>query len=227
MLVVYPDGINNEWQGDPQSSANDVKFTLDLINHVSNTYCIDEDKIYAAGKSNGGGLAVNILACDPVASKKIAAFAGIAGAYYAPGKGEKDCHPADVVITCNPGRKPVPIFETHGSADSVISYKGGPRRGGCLPTIPHFMKAWALRNGMSKANVTTHLYNGNVKKYQWGKSSGVAGVNTHYWIKGLGHAWPSTKPNDDTKGTYFDATPLIMDFFNKWTLASTPVSLPH
>ena len=31
--------------------------------------------------------------------------------------------------------------------------------------------------------------------------------------------WPSKEPNDDdSEGTYLDATPIIMDFFAKYTL---------
>lgn len=74
----------------------------------------------------------------------------------------------------------------HGTADSVIPYKGGPRRSRCLPSVQHFMTAWAQRNGLGKTNVTTKLYNGKVTKYEFGKSRNLQGVNTHYKINGLG-----------------------------------------
>ena len=45
------------------------------------------------------------------------------------------------------------------------------------------------------------------------------GIVTHYLTDGLGHDWPSTKPNDDNStGTYFNAIPIIMDFYNKYNL---------
>lgn len=185
MLAVYPNGVNQEWQGDPDAETDDVAFTLDMINSISAHYCIDTDKIFAAGKSNGGGFSANILACDPTASTKIAAFAGISGAYYQ-GTTDANCNAATVPIPCKAGREPVPIFETHGSADPVIPYDGGLRRSRCLPSIPHFMTAWSERNGLGSSNVSTKLYNDNVIEYQFGKAGGLQGINTHYWVNGLG-----------------------------------------
>ena len=50
MLAVYPDGVKQEWQGDPDSTTNDVQLVLDLIETLSSQYCIDQDRIFAAGK---------------------------------------------------------------------------------------------------------------------------------------------------------------------------------
>ena len=80
MLAIYPQGVSNQWQGDPEATTNDIQFTLDMIAYMSNNYCIDTDAIYMAGKSNGGGFSGNIAACDPVLSTKIAAFASASGA---------------------------------------------------------------------------------------------------------------------------------------------------
>ncbi|THZ81719.1 alpha/beta-hydrolase, partial [Aureobasidium pullulans] len=142
-LVVYPQGLNAVWQGDPDASGyDDVGFTLELLANLTSTFCIDSTKIYAAGKSNGGGFSANILACDPQASRVFAAFGGIAGVYYQ-GNTESPCDGTTVPITCNPGRYPVPIFTTRGDSDATIPYTGGGHRGRCLPTIPHFMTEWS------------------------------------------------------------------------------------
>ena len=69
------------------------------------------------------------------------------------------------------------------------------------------------------SNKTTEMYGGKVQKYEYGEVAGRLGIVTHYLTDGLGHDWPSKEPNDDnSKGTYYDATPIIMDFFNKYTL---------
>lgn len=216
MLAVYPDGINSEWQGDPDAKTDDVGFTLELTDHLASTFCLDEDQLYAAGKSNGGGFSANVLACDPRASTRFAAFAGISGAYYQNNL-EGDCNGDTVPIPCNPGRKPVPVFTTHGSADPVIPYLGGSRRNRCLPSIPHFMTEWAVRNGVGSHNVSTSSHGVNVIQYDYGTSDGHA-VDTHIWIKDLAHQWPSTVPNDDGGATYFNATERIMEFFSQHTL---------
>lgn len=65
------------------------------------------------------------------------------------------------------------------------------------------MTAWSDRNGLDSSNVTTSLFDGNVEKYEFGQAAGEEGIETHYWINGLEHQWPSTEPNDDGGATYF------------------------
>lgn len=80
MLAVYPQGISNQWQGDPAATTNDILFALDLLTYISNSYCVNTEAVYSTGKSNGAGFTVNILACDPVAVTKFAAFAAASSA---------------------------------------------------------------------------------------------------------------------------------------------------
>ncbi|OBW66729.1 MAG: Pre-mRNA-splicing factor ATP-dependent RNA helicase PRP43 [Aureobasidium pullulans] len=210
-IVVYPQGVDMQWQGDPEAVGyDDVSFTLELLADLSSTYCLDTNKIYAAGKSNGGAFSANILACHPEASRTFAAFGGISGAYYQ-GNSDADCNAATVPIPCNASR-PIPIFTTHGDADETIPYDGGPRRDRCLPNLPHFMTQWSDRNGFGTSNTSTSLYHKNVVQYEYGNET-YPGFNTHLRVHGLGHYWPSL-----ANGSSFDATPLLLDFFNKWTL---------
>ncbi|KAK8213378.1 hypothetical protein M8818_002677 [Zalaria obscura] len=217
MLVAYPDSIDNQWQGDPDATGyNDVGFTMDMIAAFEKDYCIDSSRIYSSGFSDGGGFSLNILACDATASTKIAAFSGFSGAYYVQGSSGTNCDPGTVKTPCSAGRQGIPILENHGTADGTINYDGGVRRDLCLPSIPHFVTAWAERNGLGSANVSTVLYNGNATRFQFGASSGEEGLVTHYRVKGLGHDWPTAK---NVAG--FDGTPLLIEFFNKHTLVST------
>jgi poly(3-hydroxybutyrate) depolymerase len=189
-----------------------------MISHFFDRYCIDSTRIYAAGKSNGGGF-TGTLACDSNLSTQIAAFAPVSGAFYISGSSSSSCNAQQITILCSPGRNPVPILEFHGSDDSTIPYSGGGRRGECLPTIPHWVREWSKREGYGLTNLTSQLYGGKVQKYEYGGAANQLGVVTHYLTDGLGHAWPSTEPNDDNPdGTYYNATPIIMDFFNKYTL---------
>ncbi|OZJ01436.1 hypothetical protein BZG36_05698 [Bifiguratus adelaidae] len=82
-MVVYPQGLNDAWENIPGPSENvpDVQFTADIIDHLCDLYCIDRNRIWATGKSYGGVLC-GTLACDPNRSKRIAAFAPVAGAFY-------------------------------------------------------------------------------------------------------------------------------------------------
>lgn len=189
------------------------------INSFEENYCIDTSRIFAAGKSNGGGF-TGTLACSPLSSK-IAAFAPVSGAFYVPGSDEDDCSPTTISLDyCKPARNPIPIIEFHGSLDGIIHYGGGGRTGECLPTIPHWIREWSKREGFGLTNLTTPSFSGRVLKYEYGGDAGKLGIITHYLIEGLHHDWPSTGPNPDNKtGTYLDATPLIMDFFNSHPLS--------
>ena len=211
-LVVYPQGIDQQWQGDPEAVGyDDISFTLELLSNLSSVYCLDTNKIYAAGKSNGGSFAANVLACHPKASGVFAAFGGISGAYYQ-GDSQDDCSPATVPIPCNASRSPIPIFTTHGDADETIPYDGGPRRNRCLPNLPHFMTEWSERNALGASNASSSLYHKDVVRYYYGNNT-YPDVNVHYRVHGLGHYWPSL-----ANGSSFDATPLLLNFWNKWTL---------
>jgi poly(3-hydroxybutyrate) depolymerase len=159
-LVVYPRGIHLVWQGDPDATGHDdVDFTLSLLANLSSTFCVDSSRVYAAGKSSGGGFAVNILACDPRASLIFAAFGGMSGACYQglAGATENNCNGATVPVSCNQGRYPVLIFTIHGSADATINYDGGPRRNYCLPSLPHFMTSRSTLNHLGGSNTSTTL----------------------------------------------------------------------
>ena len=58
-----------------------------------------------------------------------------------------------------------------------------------------------------------------MQKYEYGGAAGQLGIVTHYLTDGSGHDWPSTEPNDDNpNGIYYNATPLIMEFFKKYAL---------
>ena len=154
MLVVYPQGTidptgENVWQGDPNAKADDVSFTLELLDNILATYAVDENRIYASGMSNGGGFVANHLACDEDASKRFAAFGAVSAAYYQfRDASRRSCKPDTVKIDCNNGGNKVPLIDIHGGRDQTIDYSGGYRRGACLPSIPHFVTSWAERNGM-------------------------------------------------------------------------------
>ncbi|OCL01449.1 carbohydrate esterase family 1 protein [Glonium stellatum] len=217
-IAVYPQGVANskgtrQWYGDPDAptSINDISFTSDLISHLLSRYCLDPTRLYAAGKSNGGGL-VGLLACDPVTSGQIAAFAPVSGAFYL-NKSTGELPP------CNPSRLPIPIIEFHGWKDKTIRYLGGPDDSdrGNTTSIPVWVDGWAARDNFSviqnvSSSVCPAPYK-KVTKYNWNNTV------EHYNISNLFHDWPSTYPNDDGNfTTCFDATSVIMDFFSRWTL---------
>ena len=179
--------------------------------------CIDTDRIFATGKSLGGGFA-GVLACDAIMSARIAAFAPVSGAFYITTSGT--CVPETIPIPCfaSAGKRkgPVPILEFHGGSDATIAYHGGSRKGACLPDIIHWATEWAVRNGFPAADATRSLTDAGAVVHEWG--SGLAkGVVTHIFDgPNIQHDWPSTAVNADNIGSplaSFNATPIILDFF--------------
>lgn len=191
-----------------------MTFTVELLDELLSTYCIDPTQIYAAGKSNGGGF-TGLLACDPTATKRIAAFAPVSGAFYLDADTNKlpPCKPTST-------RSVIPILEFHGLKDDTILYDGGlnTRKNANSTNIPKWVDAWATRNGFDvNANVTTSLCSKakRVTRYSWDDTV------VHYKVSNLYHDWPSTFPNGDTQLTTCEeaeATRVILDWFKKWKL---------
>ncbi len=220
-ISVYPEGaaLNNskqtqQWQGDPDfpSTVNDVTFTLEILDELQKKYCIDTSRIYAAGKSNGAGF-TGILACDAEATKRIAAFAPVSGAFYL--DADQD------LPACNPSRHPIPVMEFHGLKDTTIPYVGGINtRGNANSTnVAAWVEDWAQRDGfVAAANTTSYVCSGNKKvtRYSWDETV------VHYNYTNLYHDWPSSFPNGDTDKALTceeaEATSIILEWFKRWTL---------
>ena len=203
------------WQGVPRAhpGVNDKLFTSDLIAYMRDKFCIDNSRIYASGKSDGGGF-VGTLACSPDHGGDFAAFAAASGAFYTNVDAETPCHPA---------RSPLPILEFHGTADIVIPYDGGSRHKEPLPSIPHWLARWAghKRNGCEgpKSNVT------DSEGLVWNTTYICDGepLVQSYMIEGMGHDWPSMQKNDDNKGENYapiEGTTVMMEFFQNDTKLS-------
>ncbi|MBN1284584.1 MAG: prolyl oligopeptidase family serine peptidase [Anaerolineae bacterium] len=173
-IVVYPLGFGRPagwffWANGPRDGEpDDVQFTIDLIDALSARLSIDPARIYAAGFSNGGGMA-GWLACR--LSNRIAAAVQVAGTY-------------PVYERCVPER-PVPAMAIHGDADDVLPYKGQ------IPSVlsaPDWSSHWADRNGCQTRNEVTYE-EGSVTGRTWSDCLDDADVIL-YTIAGGGHAWP-------------------------------------
>jgi polyhydroxybutyrate depolymerase len=144
--VVYPDGIDGSWADGRGASipdrqgVDDVGFLVALADRLTADYGIDPTNVYATGLSAGAFMATR-LACqraDVVAA--IAPVAGSLGSAY-------PCTPTE----------PVSVFATHGIADNVVPFAGGPMvgRGGASDIVaPQEMAArWRDLDGCPAAPV--------------------------------------------------------------------------
>lgn len=215
-LAVYPAGVEQHWQGPSYAIAgvDDLQFTTDLLNHLSQEYCIDPSRIYASGKSNGGGF-VDTLACSDHGDA-FAAFAMAAAALYTD-TSESGCP------------KQRAILESHGDLDGTIPYlPTEPKTGGALPNITQWVEWWGQRdccNPIHDRRETGDLGGYNVTSYS---CNGYINVVQHYQVFELGHCWPdSSGLNTDSRRStcsdhVLDFTPVVLDFYSKWNLSNAP-----
>ena len=224
-LVVYPEGLpgtdgKKAWQGAKYATANDLQFVTDLLAHLEDTYCIDTTRIYASGKSNGGGF-VDLLACSDEGDA-FAAFAMASAALYA----DITPYPGG---SCNKRRA---ILESHGTDDDVIPYEGSDdRSNGAVPTISDWVTWWGKRCDAQNA-VERHITDSRGNQITLWDCQGKKSVVKHYKVPGLGHCWPSSK------GENFDATTMpkhcggehntldytarVLEFFGTWNAGNVP-----
>jgi poly(3-hydroxybutyrate) depolymerase len=224
-IVVYPQGLGNVWESASYalSTADDLQFVSDLLGHLDETYCIDQDRIYASGKSNGGGF-VDMLACSDVGDS-FAAFAMASAALYS-----DNSYRDKAVDKCE---KSHPILESHGGKDNVVAYTGTPEKdgnGGASPDIQDWLGWWARRNGCKKSDDPT-VDNGhdgyNITSYS---CNGYDDIVQGYYIPDLNHCWPSADGNNSDSaarenGCSFrdlDFTATVLNWFERWNMGNTP-----
>ncbi|KAK6396992.1 hypothetical protein LTR65_007491 [Meristemomyces frigidus] len=237
-VVAYVNGYALGFASNPAYSpqgqysfVDDIGFIQALITNITSSYCIDTGRIFATGHSNGGGFC-GVLACHPTLSNTFAAFAPNSGAFYTNNTGgSQDPTTVEPVNTpvealCLPGRNNVPILEFHGTNDGTISYLGTGNRGSpgkVVPSIPHWVQDWVLRQGYDSTNYTTSLTSLNVymqvTRYQFGGDAGQLGIITHYMLSNWTHNWPNPA---STSSSPLNAAPIVMDFFYRWTNTTRP-----
>ena len=176
--------------------------------YMSDHFCIDQSRVCASGKSNGGGF-VGTLACAKEGGE-FAAFAPVSGAFYTDN--------SETYQECSPSRPKIPMLEFHGGNDTTIPYTGGTGKGGELPDIDEWLGWWAERDGCNEKQVLNED-DGKVQHTVYDCRESKDGLVQGYKIAGLGHDWPSLTPNlDNDEGTVIEATAVVMDFFQRWCL---------
>ncbi len=197
-VVATPESGRGFWLP-PNLSPDDSAFIRAVVRDVGRRLCIDTERRFATGMSNGAGMSA-AMTC--LARRVFAAVGVVAG--------------VNLFATCNDHR-PIPIMAVHGTEDGVVPYDGGTVGGGGvgggLPVaaIPDRMADWAVRNGCTSgpvehalaATVNRWRYHGCREPVQWLE------------VVGGGHTWPGSIdiPRLGPTNHDIDATQLILQFF--------------
>ena len=152
--------------------VDDVGFVDAALDALEAGLCVDPDRVYATGFSNGGFLS-HRLACER--ADRFAAIAPVAGVLG--------------VATCTPAR-PVPVLQFHGTLDSLVPFGGDPQNG--FPSVRETFESWAARDGCTGAPAVTFA-EGDTTCESYASCDGGAEV-TLCTVEGGGHTWPGGVP---------------------------------
>jgi polyhydroxybutyrate depolymerase len=159
--------------GQEQPAAeDDVGFLTSLLDHLaSDQLCIDTDRVYVSGISNGAGM-TNMLICED--DSRFAAAAPVAG--------------VNLLTDCG-ATEPTPVIAFHGDADPLISYEGGSLFGFDLglPSVQQRMTDLAAASGCDPEPNTEQPFD-DVEHFTWTCPEGMAAEL--YTVAGGGHTWP-------------------------------------
>jgi polyhydroxybutyrate depolymerase len=118
--VVFPDGLNHAWADartkagpalrGPPEGTDDVAFIAKLVEKLVTDGTADPKRVYVAGISNGGAMAMTLVCA------RADLFA--AGASVIMNLND------EAAVTCHPSR-PLPMLLMNGTADPLIPYEGG------------------------------------------------------------------------------------------------------
>lgn len=221
-VVVYPDGIDKQWNDGRNDfllndKINDVNFISKLIDTLKVLYNIDTNRVYATGISNGGIMSFR-LACE--LSGKIAAFAPVAASM-----------PESPAYECK-AQRPVPVMIIFGDEDPLVPFNGGDisvfglrKRGKVIP-VEQSVNFWVTANGCNTVPVETKFDSVSdgtqVSKKVYSSKTGNGDVE--YWlVTGGGHTWPGglqylPKIIIGKTSREFNASEEIWKFFSNKTL---------
>ncbi|MFN0206630.1 MAG: alpha/beta hydrolase family esterase [Planctomycetota bacterium] len=218
-IVVFPDGVGlfQTWNAGHccgaalRENADDVGFIRALIEEISKTVNINNQKIYATGMSNGGMFAHRLAA---ECSDQIAAAAAVAGTI-----GGKANSRAKEYKVPNP-KNPVPMMIIHGMLDKNVLYHGGETQLGAAAgridlSVAESVAFWAAANRCetqpaSMPSPSPHI---TIEKYSNSRINADVVLVT---LKNQGHAWPGGKRGSralDAPSTEISATDMIWEFF--------------
>ena len=200
-----------------------VQFAKDVVADIETYYCINPLRVYASGKSNGGGFTA-YLACRPDTSVLFAAFAPVSPALYPESLAFDGCDPA----------RPVPTITSHGIVDDTIPFIGRNDSktgqygvGSATINVPLWRRQWAIRNGCySRDSLPNPTYTLNpytdATEEVWQCNAEFYAFTTST----LGHSWPTTHGLDSSgapnnTASYNLTSPSILDFFSRTTLPIT------
>jgi polyhydroxybutyrate depolymerase len=191
-VVVTPEGPGQTWHG------TDGQYVEAVIAQVQDSLCIDMNRIYSAGFSEGAAFTILFACAHP---DQFAAVATVA---------------FDYRLGC---AVPLPVLAFHGTSDPAVPFQDGAE-GLSLPGVKVRgtllnMSDWARLDRCRKAPILQRIGT-DVNRRIWPSCAHGTQVIL-YSVLGGSHAWPGADPS--TSPLYatqtISATNLALDFFGR------------
>lgn len=176
--------------------GDDVAFLNGLVDRLESDLCVDPDREYVTGMSNGAGMAA-WLVCQP--SNRFAAAAFVSGINQT-----KACPAATVP----------PFVAFHGDSDAVDPYTGGDLAGFPIgmPAVEERVADFAAKQGCGTPPTEQKAPRGVVHEV-WPCPAGQAAEL--YRVIGGSHSWPGSPDPRLGPTRSIDASDLILRFFDR------------
>jgi polyhydroxybutyrate depolymerase len=197
-LVVTPDAVNANWELPGQ--GRDDEFLSALLTDIEANFCVDLDRVDAAGISLGAWKAA-ITACTH--PDRFAAIALVA-------------------VEVAPANCAMPVVAFHGTADPVVPYGEGADPGvvvtgsnAGLPGAQVNMAKWA-RNARCAPDKRVEHIGADVEHWVYDRCRPGLDVE-FYSIEHGGHTWPGSPIDVARLGATthtIDATEIALDWFD-------------
>ena len=202
VIVAYPEqpALRNPqkcWNWYQPDGAGEPAWIAAVTREVMGRYAVDRARVYIAGVSAGGAMAVNTAAAHPELYAAVGVHSGIpygaahdlptalAAMRSGPGDEAALADSARAVLRAA-GRDWLPMIVFHGAGDAVVNPANGRR----------LASQWAVAGGAKDFLRSEEEIGGlAVVKDRWGPAMEL------WMVEGLGHAWSGGSP----EGTYTDA----------------------
>ncbi|MFG3099758.1 alpha/beta hydrolase family esterase [Streptomyces sp. NPDC048182] len=213
MLVAYPEGLDHGWGAGTRKTpqrpdpARDVRFAEALVAHLVRTERADPRRVYAAGFSNGGSMALRLAADRP---RLLAGAASVSGQL-----------PTGADAVRPTGR--VPVLIVYGADDPVRPLAGLPSpppdpKEPIVPTMSARASAQAFAAAGEAGPPRTSPERG-YDRTTWRLPGTPAGTVQLLVVHDAGHTWPGsamTPPEGFGRTSRaLDATTTLLDFFTR------------
>jgi polyhydroxybutyrate depolymerase len=214
-VVLYPDGAGSSnsvrgWNsGHPQccgtalhDDVDDVAFLRALVDTVAQETCVDLNRVYATGFSNGGDMAQR-LACD--ARDVVTAVTSVAGRF-------------DYHASACPGQRSVPAVLYRGQLDRTVPYQHNLFSLAAIKTIPAIEGFEQIAgNHKCRGNPSKALSVRNTDCVRFDKCDDGFEITLCTSVD-AGHCWPGEGGCSRTRGdgaAEFSASSHMRDFFSQ------------